>query len=232
MYLNEQRFFGDAPGQPAQRVFGPSDFALLALHPELLQFENFQRSQIAYRGSSTAGVVPRAPVKTPLHWINEHSSGSTDAPRRGFGAWGDLFTGYNADDLQKESADLDAQLAAVNRQARDKGTVDEATYQATVAHLAQQIRDTQNIPADIDQAWVDGALEGYHADLAVLEAIPKYAGRVTGDVLGALGRGAFSGLGALPWWLWVAGGLALFLHLGGGKAVEFQARKRIARYAR
>jgi hypothetical protein len=151
---------------------------------------------------------------------------------RGLGAWGDLFTGYDSEQLQTESAALDDQLAVLNQQARDKGTIDEATYQKTVEHLAQQIRATEQIPADVDQAFVDGALEGYKADLAVLEAIPKYAGRVTGDVLGALGRGAFSGLGALPWWVWVGGAVALFLHLGGGHVLEHQARKRIARYAK
>ena len=140
---------------------------------------------------------------------------------------------YGTDQLQKESADLDAQLQKMNEEAKAKGTIDQATYDATVAHLATQIKDTQNIPAGVDQAFVDGALEGYQSDLAVLNSIPKYAGKVSGDVLHAITTGVGSGLGSIvggiPFWLWIAGGVALFVYLGGGKVVEHQARKRISR---
>jgi hypothetical protein len=146
------------------------------------------------------------------------------------------WTGYSASALQSEGSQLDAQLAALNEEAHTKGTIDEATYQKTVEHLATQIAATQGIPADINSGYVEGALAGYKADLAVLEGIPKYAGRITGDVLGAVLSGTGSGLGAIfgsvPWWVWIGGALALFFYLGGGKAVEFQARRRIARYAR
>lgn len=148
-------------------------------------------------------------------------------------SWG---TGYSTADLQKQSADLDAQLAALNEEAHTQGTIDDATYQTTVDHLAKQIAATREIPDDINAAYVEGALAGYKNDLAVLEAIPKYAGRVTGDVLGAITSGVGSGLGSIlksiPWWIWLGGALVLFGYLGGGKAVEYQARKRIARYAR
>jgi len=146
------------------------------------------------------------------------------------------WTGYSASALQSEGSQLDAQLARMNEEAHTKGTIDEATYQKTVEHLATQIAATQGIPADINSGYVEGALAGYKADLAVLEGIPKYAGRITGDVLGAVLSGTGSGLGAIfgsvPWWVWIGGALALFFYLGGGKAVEFQARQRIARYAR
>jgi len=146
------------------------------------------------------------------------------------------WTGYSAAGLQSEGAQLDAQLQAMNEEAHAKGTIDQTTYNKTVEHLATQIAATHDIPADINAGYVEGALAGYKSDLAVLEGIPKYAGRITGDVLGAVLSGTGSGLGAIfgsvPLWVWIGGAIALFVYLGGGKAVEFQARKRIARYAR
>jgi hypothetical protein len=145
------------------------------------------------------------------------------------------WTGYSASGLQSAGAQLDAQLAKMNEEAHAKGTIDDVTYKTTVEHLATQIAATHDIPADINAGYVEGALAGYKSDLAVLEGIPKYAGRITGDVLGAVlsgtGTGLGSILGAIPLWVWIGGAIALFFYLGGGKAVEFQARRRIARYA-
>jgi hypothetical protein len=149
------------------------------------------------------------------------------------------FTGYDSSQQQAQSATLDAQLATLNQQASQTGKIDEATYQQTVAHLAAQIEATQNIPADVNQAFVDGALEGYKSELAVLESIPEYAGRVAGDVLAAITRGVTKGLGSalkgvgsnLPWWVWVGGAVALFLYLGGGRVVHYQAERAVRRYS-
>ncbi len=169
-------------------------------------------------------------VGTPL---DEYAAGGLGGIPNLVESW---VTGYNAADLQAQSTALDNQLAAMNQQALATGTIDDATYNTTVQHLATQIAATQAIPADINAAWVDGALAGYQSDLTVLNSIPKYAGKVTGDVLGAILTGTGSGIGSilgkLPWWIYVGGALALFVYLGGGKAVEYQARKRIARYAR
>ncbi len=167
-------------------------------------------------------------------WGNSFAEGESGGIPDTIESW--LLGGYSPAQLQSQGAALDAQLVALNQEARDRGTISEATYQKTVEHLATQIASTHDIPADINSGYVEGALAGYRADLAVLESIPKYAGRVTGDVLGAVLSGTGSGigsiLGAIPWWLWLGGVALLFVHLGGGKAVEYQARKRIARYAR
>jgi hypothetical protein len=149
------------------------------------------------------------------------------------------FTGYDVDELQKQSAELDAKLAALNQEAKDTGKIDEDTYNATVDHLAEQITATQNIPADIDHAWVEGALEGYKNELQVLESIPEYAGRISGDVLGAITKGVTTGLGAagkgvlgnLPWWVWVGGVAFLFFYFGGGQVVKYQVGRRVRRYS-
>src|SRR5438477_9780118 len=73
---------------------------------------------------------------------------------------GSFFTGYDSAELQAQSQALDEQLARLNQEAHATGHVDQATYEATVQHLAAQIEATQQIPEDIDQAFIDGALEG------------------------------------------------------------------------
>jgi len=165
-------------------------------------------------------------------WATSFAEGESGGIPDTIESW---FLGYSPAQLQSQGAQLDAQLAAMNEQARAKGTIDDATYNKTVEHLAAQIRATHDIPADINAGYVEGVLAGYRNDLAVLEGIPKYAGKITGDVLGAVLSGTGSGLGsilgAIPWWVWLGGALALFFYLGGGKAVEYQARSRIARYA-
>jgi alanine dehydrogenase len=127
---------------------------------------------------------------------------------------------------------LDAQLAEVNEEARTTGRIDEATYQKTVEHLAAQMAATENIQGEVNEAFVEGWIEGYENELAILESIPEYAGRIVGDVTAAVGRGAGKGLGSIlggiPWWLWLAGGVALFVYLGGGRVVEQKARRKIS----
>lgn len=151
----------------------------------------------------------------------------------GVGSWYNpltwsIVTGYNLDEQQAQGAALDASLQKLNDEAATTGQIDQATYDQTVQHLAQQIQDTGNIPTDVNQAFVDGALAGYQSELAVLEAIPEYAGKISGDVLNAIttgvGRGAGSILGAIPWWVWAAGATALFLHFGGTGYVTRRAR--------
>lgn len=155
----------------------------------------------------------------------------------GVGSWynpltWEMVTGYDAAEQQRKSAELDALLAEVNQQALTTGTVDEATYNETVLHIAAQVAETERIDESMDAAVVEGLIEGYKNELAVLEGIPKYAGRLTGDVLGAVtsgvGRGAGSILGGIfgniPWWVWAGGAVALFLYLGGGRYVERHAR--------
>lgn len=243
-----------APANPAS---GPYDLMLnktpdaaLAAPPPIFGLLNTPWINGAVLSTGTnavpaGAVVPVTPEVAPGVASSGGASGnwgatsSVGTPLGSFG-WGSelesWFTGYNASDLQAEGHALDDSLTAMNAQALANGTIDDATYNATVQHLATQIAATQGIPDDINAAWVDGALEGYKSDLAVLNAIPKYAGKVTGDVLGAITRGAGSGvaslLGSLPWWLYLGGAIALFVYLGGGKAVEYQARKRIARYSR
>jgi len=158
----------------------------------------------------------------------------------GFFSWAEsLFTGYDREKLQQQGEALDAQLNALNEQAHTTGHIDQATYQATVQHLASQIEATQEIPSEIDSAYVQGALEGYHDELAVLESIPEYAGKITGDVLGAVTRGVSAGVGAagkgilgnLPWWVWVGGAAALFFYFGGGQVVRYQVTKKVRQYS-
>ena len=149
------------------------------------------------------------------------------------------FTGYDREALQQQSAELDAKLAALNEQARTTGTVDAATYQDTVNHIAAQIAETAAQGEQIDQAYVEGVVEGYQNELGALEAIPQYAGKLTGDVLGAVTRGVSGGVGSigkgifgnLPWWVWVGGAAALFFYFGGGQVLKHQAGKVARRYS-
>lgn len=155
----------------------------------------------------------------------------------GVGSWynpatWEIVTGYNAAELQQKSAELDAQLAALNEEARATGTISDQTYQATVEHLASQAAETATIGDQLDAATVEGFVQGYQNELAVLESIPKYAGRVTGDVLWAVTSGVTGGagsilgkfFGALPWWIWVGGATAVLIYLGGHRYVERKAR--------
>jgi len=152
----------------------------------------------------------------------------------------DIFTGYNSEEQQATSDSLDAQLAKLNDEARATGKIDQSTYDQTVAHIAQQVADTAAQPEQINQAFVDGVVEGYQNELKVLESVPQYAGKISGDVLSAVTKGTVSGVGSIlggvfgniPWWMWVGGVAALFFYFGGGAVVSHQARKRIGKYAK
>jgi len=160
----------------------------------------------------------------------------------GVGSWYNpatwqIVTGYDAAEQQAKSRELDAQLAALNEEKRLTGTISESTYNQTVAHLAEQVALTESIDEDMDAATIEGLVQGYQNELAVLESIPKYAGKITGDVLGAVTSGVGGGLGAigrgffgnLPWWVWVGGAAALFLYFGGGGYVKRHARAAFAK---
>lgn len=166
-------------------------------------------------------------------------------PVLGFSGLFDWY--YGTDKLKKQGAELDKQLEDLNNKARSEGTIDEATYQQMVANLAQQIQDENDVPPDFDQAWIERAASAYHSTLSLIESIPELYGRVYGDLFRAVGKGvgkgvstaakgaaegALSAAGGVPWWLWIVGAGALFVYLGGGKVVDYQARKRISRYAR
>jgi hypothetical protein len=132
---------------------------------------------------------------------------------------GSLFgTGKTPEELQRESAALDAQLAADIERKRQQNqneiylaaAAGEDTTEAQAdldarsriedAHLAQQFADTADITDSIDRA----AEEGYQEGKANVSGAAAFFKRILGDTIG----GALS---FIPWYVWV---IALVIALG------------------
>lgn len=144
----------------------------------------------------------------------------------------EITTGYDVNALEAEANDQRAQLQALNDQALAKGQIDDQTYQKMVDALATDMVQNGDVTGQVSEAAVSGALQGYQNEISAINAVPKYAGSVVGDVTHAIVSGVGSGAGsilggtlsAIPWWVWGGGAVALLYYLGAFGYAERHAR--------
>jgi hypothetical protein len=107
-----------------------------------------------------------------------------------------LFTGEDPAELQAESDRLDAQLSEQNREAHERGAINDATYAETNENIA---RGKLNVDEEITGAFNEGLQEGVD------------------NVRGTIGDIVTAPLKLIDWRLYIIAGIALFLYMGGAK---------------
>lgn len=105
-----------------------------------------------------------------------------------------LFYGESSADLQAESDELDRKLAEQNQKALERGAITPEVFQQTQDNIAAGRIDAQG---EINQAFDEGWDEG-KANIR----------QTVGDVV-------TSPLGLISWKIWILGGLALLVYMGG-----------------
>ena len=132
--------------------------------------------------------------------------------------------GYSLDEEANRSAELDAQINAANQQLEAQGYVAPGYAAAAAQDIAAGNATTGagNPVEAVNADFQAGLKEGFNN---VLDAPGKVVGAVS-DAGGQLGWGILKNI---PWWLWIVGGLALFVYLGGLPLLAGLARGKIAK---
>ena len=109
-------------------------------------------------------------------------------------------TGVDLAAEQARGDALDAQIAANQKDNLDSGKWTVAQYEA--ANANQQKALTGDVTQQVLDAGKEGAIEGLN--------------NLQQGVKNAVGNTLSFGWGMIPWQLWLVGGLALFIYMGGG----------------
>jgi hypothetical protein len=117
--------------------------------------------------------------------------------------------GIDLDEEQRRQEELDAQLAALNRQKLLERSWNLTQYELATAQLEASDVD---IKAQVAQAWTEGLAEGA-ADVR---------GVVGGSINSVIGTAASS----IPWQIWFAAMVWVFFAAGGPKWLSKMARAR------
>lgn len=116
----------------------------------------------------------------------------------------DWLTGYDAENAQRAAA-ADAKLSELNK--ADYQTPGGKYYSAANAAAVTKDYATQaTFGADAQRTEIDQAFT---------DTLDSQAKSIIGGPLGIAWATIKSILGAIPWWIWAAAGLALFVWLGG-----------------
>jgi hypothetical protein len=137
------------------------------------------------------------------------------------GLWNSIrtwATGYDAEAEQKRSQQLDQGLSNYNDSTNYYDRLDAQNRAAAYAHLQQQQADTATIPQQVDAGFAEGLQQGLQNELGYVRTVSD----TTNEILGSLGKSIF---GAIPWWFWLFGLLALFLYMGGGQFLKGRLAK-------
>lgn len=123
-------------------------------------------------------------------------------------SWWNPSDWFLSDEEVKRGAELDAQIAKLDREKWESGKITTAEYERRQAAQAENAAGTYK--PQVDDAFLQGWEEGKKD---AIDAIAKTTSGVTkaaGDILAAPVRGI---LGGIPWWLWLilAAGAALYL---------------------
>lgn len=163
------------------------------------------------------------------------------------GRFNDLISGQPAgtsDGIAAKDAAADAQLAVLNQQtaqriADTQGDDAAAAYMAQVNadYAAQNDSSVTGQALQIDTGFASGVLDAAANPVDSfsngLQWEGAQVGSIAGQVAGATAnaaKSAFLGTASkIPWWVWVAGAVAIFVWLGGGGFVERKARRSLSR---
>jgi hypothetical protein len=120
-----------------------------------------------------------------------------------------LVYGVDLDAEQRRQNELDAQLAAANREKLDSGDWSQKTYDIASQQLNESYID---VNAQVDQAFSQGASDG-------ATAIRTTVGGTINNVV----AGTFA---VVPWQIWLIGLGWAFFSFGGPKWLAKVARSR------
>jgi hypothetical protein len=108
--------------------------------------------------------------------------------------------GVDLDEEQARQNDLDKQLAALNKKELESGSWD--VEQFNTAEANRQAGAITNVQDDVHAAFSEGLQEGYEL--------------TTGGIKRTLAAPFTFTFAAIPWQLWLAAAVALFIYMGGG----------------
>lgn len=121
---------------------------------------------------------------------------------------------FGVDDEEKRAAELDAKLAALNRQKLEEGKVSQDLFDTWEANRikagADGLGGDAEFSDDIDQAFMEGMDEG--------------ADNIRGLATDTINTVVGTPLKIIPWQIWLAAGLYLAWHLGLFKGIMKKAR--------
>jgi hypothetical protein len=120
-----------------------------------------------------------------------------------------LVYGVDLDEEQRRQAELDAQLAALNREKLDSGDWSQKTYELASQQLNQSYID---VNAQVNQAFSEGAAGGATGIRTAL-----------GGTINSVVAGTFA---VVPWQIWLLGLAWAFFSFGGPKWLSKVARAR------
>lgn len=110
-----------------------------------------------------------------------------------------FLTSIFAPGEQQRSDDLDAQRIALEKRRADMGLISSDQADTNISKISSERED---VAGDLNTAFAEGAKEGYAA--------------TTGAIKTGLAAPFKFTWAILPWQVWAAGAVALFLYMGGG----------------
>jgi hypothetical protein len=118
-----------------------------------------------------------------------------------------LWLGVDTGAEQDRQSQLDAQIASNNQGLVDKGIWTPDQLAAANQDLSQS--DTPDVQGAVDQAYLDGVVEGLQNDKTFLtDTVPNGISATLRGIVSSVFK-------AIPWQAWVIGAIVLFIYLGG-----------------
>lgn len=114
-----------------------------------------------------------------------------------------LLSWFYAPGEQQRSDDLDAQRIALEERRAQMGLITPQQAQSNIANIQGE---RVNVGAQLDDAFVEGAKEGYDATTGAIKSTIAAPFKFTWDII--------------PWQLMLAGVVALFFYLGGATMLK------------
>ena len=129
---------------------------------------------------------------------------------------------FGGGELQADAQVKDQALIDDLNRKHDAGLISDDVYRQSMAHIGIQVADTATIPAQIDNAGVEGIQEGYQAELGAVTTIVKAPFNIAGDIGSSILKG-------IPWWVWAGAAALIFVKLGGGGYVTRRAQAALSK---
>lgn len=132
-----------------------------------------------------------------------------------------LLLGTSLDEQQQLSDSLDSKITAANQQLENQGFVPSGYTQAASNDIAAA--DVQsgdaNVVGSVNSEFVAGAKEG-------LQNVLNAPGKIVGGVGSGLSTVVWGIVKSIPWWIYAAALVALFIWLGGLELLRGRLARR------